>query len=207
MKLLLVDDHAILRAGLRQLLALTVPLGAAATILEAGDGEQALLLARQERPDVVVLDLTLPGLGGIELLRRLLAQDAALRVLVLSMHAEPAYAARALQAGARGYVSKSAAPDEMLTALRRVAAGGRYVEAELAQALAVQGAADPLQALSERNLEMLRLLAEGRSLAEIAATLGLGYKTVANTLSQIKATLGVARTAELVRLAIAMGVA
>jgi two-component system invasion response regulator UvrY len=207
MKLLLVDDHAILRAGLRQLLALTVPLGAAATILEAGDGEQALLLARQERPDVVVLDLTLPGLGGIELLRRLLAQDAALRVLVLSMHAEPAYAARALQAGARGYVSKSAAPDEMLTALRRVAAGGRYVEAELAQALAVQGAADPLQALSERNLEMLRLLAEGRSLAEIAAALGLGYKTVANTLSQIKATLGVARTAELVRLAIAMGVA
>lgn len=207
MKLLLVDDHAILRAGLRQLLALTAPLGAAATILEAGDGEQALLLARQERPDVVVLDLTLPGLGGIELLRRLLAQDAALRVLVLSMHAEPAYAARALQAGARGYVSKSAAPDEMLTALRRVAAGGRYVEAELAQALAVQGAADPLQALSERNLEMLRLLAEGHSLAEIAATLGLGYKTVANTLSQIKATLGVARTAELVRLAIAMGVA
>jgi two-component system invasion response regulator UvrY len=207
MKLLLVDDHAILRAGLRQLLALTAPLGAAATILEAGDGEQALLLARQERPDVVVLDLTLPGLGGIELLRRLLAQDAALRVLVLSMHAEPAYAARALQAGARGYVSKSAAPDEMLTALRRVAAGGRYVEAELAQALAVQGTADPLQALSERNLEMLRLLAEGRSLAEIAATLGLGYKTVANTLSQIKATLGVARTAELVRLAIAMGVA
>ncbi len=207
MKLLLVDDHAILRAGLRQLLALTAPFGAAATILEAGDGEQALLLARQERPDVVVLDLTLPGLGGIELLRRLLAQNAALRVLVLSMHAEPAYAARALQAGARGYVSKSAAPDEMLTALRRVAAGGRYVEAELAQALAVQGAADPLQALSERNLEMLRLLAEGHSLAEIAATLGLGYKTVANTLSQIKATLGVARTAELVRLAIAMGVA
>lgn len=126
MKLLLVDDHAIVRAGLRQLLAAIGPV----TVTEAGDGREALALLRRERPDVVVLDLNLPGIGGVELIRRLLRQEAGLRVLVLSMHAEPLYAARALQAGARGYVSKNAAPEELLTALRRVAAGERYIEAE-----------------------------------------------------------------------------
>lgn len=204
MKILLVDDHAIVRAGLRQLLAASGTV----SVCEAGEGREALALARRERPDVVVLDLNLPGIGGVELIRRMLLQDPALRVLVLSMHAEPLYAARALQAGARGYVSKGAAPEELLTALRRVAEGGRYIEAEIAQALALQSVAtdDPLQGLSERNREILRLLADGRSLAEIAAALGVGYKTVANACSQIKATLGVARTADLVRMAIAMGV-
>jgi two-component system invasion response regulator UvrY len=204
-KVLLVDDHAIVRAGLRQLLAVAGPV----VVHEAADGREALAQVQRERPDVVVLDLNLPGIGGVELIRRLLQQDAGLRVLVLSMHAEPLYAARALQAGAKGYVSKGADPAELLTALRRVSKGGRYIEAEIAQALALQGVdgADPLQALSERDLEILRLLAEGRSLAEIAAALGLGYKTVANALSQIRATLGVARTADLVRMAIAMGVA
>jgi len=205
MKMLLVDDHAIVRAGLRQLLG----AGGTVVVFEARDGREALALARRERPEVILLDLNLPGIGGIELIRRLQQQDGASRVLVLSMHAEPLYAARALQAGARGYISKNAAPDELLTALRRVAEGGRYIEAEIAQALALQTlpAADPLQALSERNLEILRLLAEGRSLAEIAAALGIGYKTVANACSQIKATLGVGRTADLVRMAIAMGIA
>ena len=205
MKMLLVDDHAIVRAGLRQLLG----AGGTVVVFEARDGREALALARRERPEVILLDLNLPGIGGIELIRRLQQQDGASRVLVLSMHAEPLYAARALQAGARGYISKNAAPDELLTALRRVAEGGRYIEAEIAQALALQTlpAADPLQALSERNLEILRLLAEGRSLAEIAAALGIGYKTVANACSQIKATLGIGRTADLVRMAIAMGIA
>lgn len=205
MKILLVDDHPIVRAGLRQLLA----TAASVAVCEAAEGREALALVRRERPDVVVLDLNLPGVGGVELIRRLLQQDAALRVLVLSMHAEPLYAARALQAGARGYVSKSAPPEELLTALHRIAEGGRYIETEIAQALALQSVAseDPLRHLSERDLEILRLLADGRSLAEIAAALGLGYKTVANALSQIRATLGVARTADLVRMAIAMGVA
>lgn len=204
MKILLVDDHPVVRAGLRQLLATTIP----ATVYEAADGREALGLARREKPDLAILDLNLPGIGGAELIRRLLQQDAALRILVLSMHVEPHYAARALQAGAKGYVSKNAPPEELLAALRRIGAGGHYVEAEIAQALALQGAAaaDPLQRLSERDLEMLRLLAEGRSLAEIAAALGLGYKTVANALTQIKATLGVASTVDLVRMAIAMGV-
>ncbi|MBN9508530.1 MAG: response regulator transcription factor [Alphaproteobacteria bacterium] len=204
MKILLVDDHAIVRAGLRQLLSLGTPV----TVAEAASGREALATVARERPDVLVLDLNLPDVGGVELIRRLLLQDASLRILVLSMHAEPLYASRALQAGARGYISKSAEPQELLSALRRVAEGGRYIEAEIAQALALQNTTseDPLQGLSERNLEILRLLAGGRSLAEIAASLGVGYKTVANACTQIKATLGVARTADLVRLAIAMGV-
>jgi DNA-binding NarL/FixJ family response regulator len=122
------------------------------------------------------------------------------------MHAEPLYARRALEAGAHGYVSKNAAPDELMTAIRRVAAGGRYVEAEIAQALALGAGGESLDALSARELEILRLLAAGSSLAEIAEALGASYKTIANTCTLIKSKLGVDRTADLVRLAIETGV-
>jgi two-component system invasion response regulator UvrY len=200
--ILLVEDHAIVRAGLRRLLA-----GLPADIAECASGQEALALVRAQPPDLVILDLNLPGIGGLELLRRLLKETPALRVLVLTMHAEPLYAARALDAGAKGYMSKNATPDELLAAVRRVLRGGRYVEAEIAQELAVQPVAtgDPLAVLSERDLEILRLLAQGRSLAEIGAGLAISYKTVANTCTQIKAKLGVARTADLVRLAIGLG--
>jgi two-component system invasion response regulator UvrY len=124
------------------------------------------------------------------------------------MHAEPLYVTRAMDAGAHGYLSKNEAPEELLAAVRKVAAGGRYVEGEVAQALAVRAAEadEPMGKLSPRDLEMLRLLAQGRSLAEIADSLGIGYKTVANSFTSIKAKLGVARTADLVRLALEMGV-
>ncbi|MFI4975783.1 MAG: response regulator [Caulobacterales bacterium] len=203
MRMLIVDDHAIVRDGLRRLLT----ADGAHEIAEAASGREALALARSFRPELVILDLNLPGLGGLELLRRLV-QVGAGRVLVLSMHAEALYARRALEAGAHGYVSKNAAPDELLTAVRRVASGGRYVEAEIAQALALGagGGAETLDALSPREIEILRLLARGSSLAEIAAALGVGYKTVANTCTLIKSKLGVARTADLVRLAIETGV-
>lgn len=202
MRILLIDDHAVVRAGLRRLLA-AMP---GAEIVEAATGHDALALMRSARPALIVLDLNLPGLGGLELLRRLLQDDAAVRVVVLSMHAEALYAARALQAGARGYVSKGASPEELLTAIRRVLDGGRYIEAEIAQELALGNAGGSLQGLTERELEILRLLGDGRSLAEIADSLGLGYKTVANACTGIKAKLGVARTADLVRLSIEMGV-
>jgi len=122
------------------------------------------------------------------------------------MHAEPLYARRALDAGAHGYVSKNAAPDELVAAVRRVAAGGRYVEAEIAQALALGAGAEATDALSAREIEILRLLGAGSSLAEIAEALGASYKTVANTCTLIKSKLGVARTADLVRLAIETGI-
>jgi len=203
MTILLVDDHAIVRDGLKRLLA---PLGLG-EVLEAGNGRDALVLARARRPDLVILDLNLPGLGGLELLRRLIQMDTS-RVLVLSMHAEPLYAKRALEAGAAGYVTKNVSPDELITAVRRVAAGARYVEAEIAQALAVQGAeaAQSFDNLTPRELEIMRLLATGASLAEIAAAVGVGYKTVANACTLIKSKLGVSRTADLVRLAIETGV-
>jgi DNA-binding NarL/FixJ family response regulator len=201
MRILIVDDHAIVRDGLSRLLAAE----GAHEIRMAASGREALAQARGFRPDLTILDLNLPGLGGLELLRRL-AQLGAGKILVLSMHAEPLYARRALEAGAHGYVSKNAAPDELLTAIRRVAGGGRYVEAEIAQALALGAGREALDALSPRELEIMRLLAGGASLAEIADALGASYKTIANTCTLIKSKLGVARTADLVRLAIETGV-
>jgi DNA-binding NarL/FixJ family response regulator len=125
------------------------------------------------------------------------------------MHAEPLYATRAMELGARGYLSKNASADELLTAVRRVLEGGRYIENEIAQELALQTAtpAHGLRDLTERDLEIMRLLAEGMSLAEIADALGIGYKTVANACSHIKAKLGVTRTNDLIRLAMSLGVA
>lgn len=203
MTILLVDDHALVRAGLMRLLATLSP----DRILEAADGRDALSLLRAHKPDLIILDLNLPGLGGLELLRRMI-QAGGGPILVLSMHAEPLYAKRALEAGAAGYVTKNASPEELLTAVRRVTAGGRYVEAELAQALAAPGVggARSLDNLSARELEIMRLLAKGASLAEIASAVGVGYKTVANNCVQIKSKLGVSRTADLVRLAIETGV-
>jgi DNA-binding NarL/FixJ family response regulator len=195
MKALLIDDHAIVRSGLRRLFAALPQWG----ILEAANGRDALGMVQAERPDLVVLDLNLPGICGFELLRRILIEHAAARVLVLSMHTEARYAIRA---GARGYISKNAAPAELLKALRVVGEGGRYIETDIAREMALQTAtaADPRASLTERDREIVRLLGAGRSLGEIAATLGLGYKTVANSCTQIKAKLGVSRTAELIRL-------
>jgi DNA-binding NarL/FixJ family response regulator len=203
MKALLIDDHAIVRSGLRRLFA-ALPQW---TIIEAANGRDALALVQAERPELVVLDLNLPGIGGFELLRRILLEHAAARVLVLSMHTETRYASRAIQAGARGYISKNAAPAELLKALRVVGEGGRYIETGIAQDMALQTATsgDPRASLTERDLEIVRLLGAGRSLSEIAGMLGIGYKTVANSCTQIKAKLGVSRTAELIRLGAVAG--
>ena len=197
MKILLVDDHIVVREGVRRLLSDI----AGAQIFEASTGEEALVIFRKERPEMVLLDLNLTGIGGLELLRRLLAEDEKVRVVVFSMHAEPIYAARALRLGARGYVSKSAGADELVTAVKRVAEGGRYVEREIADELAFTQVSpqDPLQQLTTREIEILRLLGEGNSLTEIAQATGVAYKTVANTCSIIKSKLGVERTADLIR--------
>ncbi len=202
MKILIVDDHAMIRTGLKQLCADHVP---GAVILEAGDAASALSQQRKESPKLTILDLNLPGLGGLELLRQLLDADAQARVLVFSMHGEPVYAARVMEIGARGYLSKNAPPEELRTAISRVLSGSTYVEAEIAQQL-VALPSEQRQQLSERDLEILRLLGEGRSFTEIAQQLGLGYKTVANAATAIKSKLGVARTADLIRLSVEMGI-
>jgi two-component system invasion response regulator UvrY len=202
-RVLLVDDHVIVREGLRRLLGTL----AGCEIHEAANGRDALAAARAQRFDLVILDLNMPELGGLELLRRL-RQLVSWPVLVFSMHAELLFVTRAMEAGAQGYLSKNASPDELLTAVRRVAGGGRYVESDLAQALALEpaGASQALDKLSARDVEILRHLAAGRSLGEIADALGLRYKTIANVCTQIKAKLGVARTTDLVRIALEAGV-
>lgn len=204
MKVLLVDDHAVLRAGLRRLLASTP---AVSDILEASAGRAVLPLVREHRPDLVLLDLNLPDIGGLELLRRLRAEAPAPRILVFTMHADPVFAARALEAGAAGYVSKTAEPDELLEAVARIARGGRYVEAAIAQALALREGGDPMDGLTRRELEILRLLREGCDLAGIAEAVGVSYKTIANSCLRMKAKLGVARTADLLRLALRLDAA
>jgi DNA-binding NarL/FixJ family response regulator len=201
MRILLVDDHAIVRDGLRRLLLASFPH----EVHEAADGAEALAALRRQTIDLVILDLNLPGLGGIELLRRVVQAQPKSRVLVFSMHGEPIYVSRALENGAAGYISKNISPEELLVATQKVAAGGRYIEQEIAQTLAL-GGAQSMEQLTARELEIMRLLGQGRSLAEIADTIGLGYKTVANTLTQMKAKLGVARTADLVRMAVETGV-
>jgi DNA-binding NarL/FixJ family response regulator len=200
-KILVVEDHAVVRAGLHQILVAMI----AAEVREAADGEAALAVVAAWRPDLVILDLGLPGQGGLALLPRL--HKMALRVLVLSMHAEPLYATRALEAGALGYLSKNANPEELLAAVRVVGDGRRYIEPRIAQDMALHriDAGDRLHQLTQRDMEIMRLMASGSSLAEIAAVFGISYKTVANTVSLIRTKLGVARTADLIRLAIDMG--
>jgi len=204
MKLLIVDDHPVVRSGLRRLLAAEPGL----EIAEAATGQEAIGAFREERADLVILDLNLPGISGVEVLGRLLIEDAKARVLVISMYDNPIYVARVLEAGARGYVSKNAPPEQIIEAVRRVAAGRTYIEPEMAQELAlgnIRPSSNPLNHLSPRDVEILRLLADGSSLTEIAQAIGVSYKTVANHCSQLKTRLATPRTADLIRLAISCG--
>jgi len=175
-----------------------------AEVREAADGEAAWALIGVWRPELVILDLNLPGPGGLALLPDL--NQAGLRVLVLSMHEEPLYATRAMEAGALGYLSKNANPEELLAAVKMVGEGRRHIEPRIAQQMALQriDAGDRLHQLTQRDMEIMRLMAGGASLSEIAAVFGISYKTVANTVSLIRTKLGVSRTADLIRLAIDM---
>jgi DNA-binding NarL/FixJ family response regulator len=201
MKILIVDDHAVLRAGLCQVLA----AGLRAELREAASAEAALTEAQQFRPQLAVLDIGLPGRSGLTILPALTALGV--RVVVLSAFSEPVYAQRALDAGAHGYVTKNASPAVLLEALRAAADGKRFIEPEVAQDLALRNVAagGKLDQLTERELEILRLLAAGRSLTEIAAIFDVSYKTVANTASLMRAKLGAPRMADLVRLAVGTG--
>jgi two-component system, NarL family, invasion response regulator UvrY len=201
MKILIVDDHPIVRAGVKRLLAGERDL----VIEEAANGHEALEAVRASPRDLVILDLNLPGIGGFDMVARLIREEKRPRILVLSMHDDPIFAMRALEAGADGYVSKNAPPTQIIEAIARLRKGQTYLAPELAQEVAmwnVRAPNHPLKDLSRRELEILRLLGDGNGISQIADTLGLGYKTVANNLSQIKVKLGVKRTAELVRIAV-----
>ena len=204
MKILIVDDHPIVRAGLRRLLTAE----AGFELCEAASGREALSAFKEQQPTLVILDLNLPDIGGLEVLARLKAGAPDARVLVLSMHDDETHVTRALRAGAAGYLTKNAPPEELLEAIGRIAEGHTYIEREIAEGLvfaSIRSSSDPLKDLSARDLEILRLLAEGRSLSQIADTVGIGYKTAANNCSRIKARLGAASTADLIRIAIRTG--
>jgi two-component system invasion response regulator UvrY len=194
MKVLIVDDHAVVRAGLQRLLS------GVAVVLEAETGAAGLALLA-ERPDLVILDLNLPGVSGLELIRRFRSEAPATPVMVLSMHADRLYAVYALKAGATGYVSKNASPDELFAAIGVVARGGRYVEQEMAQAIALDRSLSGDSQPTPREMEILRLLEAGKSLNQIAHALGVSYKTIANNCSALKAKLGALGIADLIRFA------
>jgi two-component system, NarL family, invasion response regulator UvrY len=202
MKILIIDDHTVVREGLRRLLS---PLRDI-SIQEATSPRDALIAFREDRPELVLLDLNLPNSSGLELLKRLILEDKEARILVFSMHAEPLYAVHALKAGARGYVSKGASVEELLTAVRCVADGGQYIEPEIAFNIVQMRhlSSDPFQELTTREIDIMRLLGEGVDLRTIAEQLGVTYKTIANACTTIKGKLGVQRTADLIRLTFQM---
>ncbi len=200
MRILIVDDHAVLREGVRRLLS-TIPN---VEFLEAGNASDALAQFRRHQPHVTVLDVNLEGSSGLELLQRLRGEQRSARIVMFTMHSEQTYALRAIRAGAMGYVSKSAPLEELLTAVKRVAEGDRYLDRNLASDLAFSPGAsdDPFSKLSNREVEILRLLGEGKSLSQIASTFGIAYKTVANSCSRLKTKLGLERTTDLIRVSL-----
>ena len=204
-RVLLVDDHAVVRAGFKTLLE---NQGDIDVVAEAKNGESACRQFAECDPDIVIMDLSLPGIGGLEAIRRIVARQSAARVLVFSMHEDTAFVEKALQAGARGYIGKSSAPVVMVEAVRQIAGGNVYIDADIAQRLAfkkTKGDKLPFDALTTREFEIFCLLAEGSSVNDIAERLSLSYKTVANYSTQIKSKLEVGTPAELARLAIRHG--
>jgi DNA-binding NarL/FixJ family response regulator len=202
MRVLIVDDHPIVTSGFRALLAGDTEI----VILEASDAESGERTFLAEQPDVCVLDINLPSVSGFELARRILTHAASARIIMFSMNDDPIFAMRAIEAGAKGYVSKSGDPWDLVEAIREVGKGGTYLPSTIARDIAFAGpsfAQSPLAKLTSREIEILRLLSKGKSLSEIAWQVHVSYKTIANTSSIMRQKLGVRTSAELVRLAIA----
>lgn len=205
-KILLVDDHAIVREGYRSLLEKQPRMH---IIGEAADGNEAYERSQTTSPDVVIMDLSMPGQGGLEAIARICQRFRDIRVLVFSMHQNPTFAIQATRAGAKGYVSKSSAPDVLVRAVYDVYDGRHVLSPDIAQALAMSklgGEHGALEELTVREFEILRMLVEAQSAEDIATALHISPKTVSNCHYQIKRKLGVATDIELVRLALRLNV-
>ena len=200
-RVVIADDHAIVRGGLKQIMATTADIE---VVGEATQGDEVLALLRQLPFDLLLLDMTMPGLSGVEMIRRLKEETTAPPVLVLSMHNEPQVVARALRAGASGYVTKDSEPEILLQAIRKIAAGGRYLDPTLVDAM-VFDAHDkddlPHESLSERELQILKMIAAGCALADIADQLYLSPKTVSTHKMRLMQKLGIENNADLIRYA------
>jgi DNA-binding NarL/FixJ family response regulator len=201
MRVLIVDDHPIVVAGYRALFT----SDASVEILEASDAKAGHRAFLQNHPDVTVVDVRLPDLTGFELTRRIRKDDPAARILMLSVNEDPAFVVRAVEMGIQGYVSKTDDLRVLAKAIRKIAAGERFVSPRLAEATTRGGAAikaSPLTQMSARELEILRLLGRGDRLLEVASELGISYKTVANATSALKTKLGAKSHSDLVRIAV-----
>ncbi len=201
-RVLLVDDHAVVRAGYEMLLKNSDDIE---VLGHAESGEQAIKSYIDDIPDVVVMDLSLPGIGGLEAIRRIKARDGKAKILVFSMHEDTIFVEQALQAGARGYIPKSSPPSQLIEGIRDVFKGSTHIDSKIAERLAidkVRGDDTPFSNLSTREFEIFCLLAKGLNTSEIAKQLSISYKTVANYSTQIKNKLEVNTVAELVRMAI-----
>jgi DNA-binding NarL/FixJ family response regulator len=205
MKILIVDDHPLLRAGLGRLFAIEFD----ATVLEAANAAEGLALFLEAKPEIIVLDLNLPDQGGLSVLRRIKAENAAAKVVVLSMHDDTLSAAACLKGGAIAYLSKSAGPEMILEAIRKALQGQPYLQPTIAQDLAIQRATqpeDPFQNLSPQDLELLRLILQGKRADQIALGLGIAEKTVANRKTMLRGKLNIATDVELMKAAMAAGI-
>jgi DNA-binding NarL/FixJ family response regulator len=202
-RVLLADDHTIVRAGLRELLADT---GDIEVTGEAGNGQEVLARIRDGVYDVLVLDMSMPGRSGIELIKQVKGEKPKLRILVLSMHGEAQYAVRALKAGASGYLTKESATDQLVAAIRRIAGGGAFFSPETAERLALDydrpADAPPHTLLSDREFQVFQLIVNGRSVTEIARDLALSVKTVSTHKTRIMEKMSFSNQSELVRYAV-----
>lgn len=207
MRVLIVDDHAVVRRGLHQILTDAFP---GAEVGEATDAEQAIERAYGEEWDVVVLDISMPGRSGLDALKEIKKNKPNLPVLVLSIHPEDQFATRVLKGGASGYMTKESAPEELVSAVNKVLAGGRYVSAALAEKLAADLEKDraggpPHQRLSDREYEVLLLIATGHTISEIAVKLSLSVKTISTYRARILEKTDLKSNADLVRYAVTHG--
>jgi DNA-binding NarL/FixJ family response regulator len=208
-RIVMADDHAIVREGLKRIVGSAEGLE---VVGEAGDGTEVMRIVRELEFDVLVLDLSMPGRSGMELIKLVKAEKPRLRILVLSMHQESQYAVRAIKSGANGYLTKESAPAQLEQAIRKVAGGGAFISAEVAEQLALgampgAAAAAPHELLSAREFEVFQSLLGGVSVTEIAARLNLSVKTVSTHKANLMHKMGLANPTELIRYAIKHGLA
>jgi len=205
-KILVADDHTIVREGLKQIVG---DVGDMMVADEAGNGQEALAKIREGQYDVVLLDISMPGRSGLEVLKDIRTERPKLPVLILSMHSEEQYAVRALRAGAAGYLTKASAPDELIGAIRKVSRGRKYVTASLAEKLALELDADtrkpPHEMLSDREYQVMLMLASGKSVTEIADELSLSVNTISTYRSRILEKMNMKKNAELTLYAVQNG--
>jgi DNA-binding NarL/FixJ family response regulator len=204
--MMLVDDHTVIRSGLSRLLEQNTGIK---VICEAGSGEEAYQRSGEFKPDILLMDMSMPGMGGLEALRRILNKWSDAKIIMFSMHENATYAMQSITSGAKGYVAKTSDSDDLIKAVNEVYRGKSFLNADMAHKVALQsltGDDNPTQRLTSREFEVFRFLAEGKMLDEIADCLNIGQKTVSNYQTSLKQKLDVQTPVELVRLAIKYGV-